>query len=191
MIAVILYDDRDLAMKALARLKNAAHPLEGAVQWNVRPWRLDLLQYEALADAALAELAAAALVVVAADPKQPFPGWLANWLDRWAGCRQVQDAAVAVFGAGSGNMPGMEAAPGLAQIAERHGLEFIHGLSCANAADRQSEDELTEIRAKLNAPKLGGGGGETRERFASAPQWDRRGGKDRCEVKNATRKGDF
>ncbi len=127
MNAVIIYDDLDFASKAQALLGCAAHRADEALLWTVKPWRLDLLILPLTADEALKDAAEAHLIVFAVRSQADLPPRLLDWLEKWAGCRQVQDAALAVFDGGNGDMLSGTAAPELSQFAERHGLSFILG----------------------------------------------------------------
>jgi len=56
---------------------------------------------------------------------QSFLPWLVDWLERWAGCRQVKDAALAVWDGGNAVSRSARATPELSQFAGRHGLSLI------------------------------------------------------------------
>jgi len=92
--AAIIYDDFDFAARTVALLERAAVRSEEAMQWDVRPWRLDLLNRSSLADAALAETFDADLMVVALSKTHLLPDALLEWLEHWAERRHVEDAAV-------------------------------------------------------------------------------------------------
>jgi hypothetical protein len=127
MNAVIVYDDVEFASKAKTMLGSAAHRADAALLWTVKPWRIELLLLPPTAARALRDAAEAHLIVLAVRrPADPSPRLL-DWLEQWAGCRQVQDAALAVFDGGSGDRLSGAAAPELSQFAERHGLSFIFG----------------------------------------------------------------
>ena len=95
--AVIIYDDFDFAARTAALLERAAVRSDEAMQWDVKPWRLDLLKPSSLADAALAETADADLIVVTLSKTHLPPDILLNWLEHWAERRQVRDAALMVL----------------------------------------------------------------------------------------------
>jgi tRNA A37 threonylcarbamoyltransferase TsaD len=48
-----------------------------------------------------------------------------DWLERWARCRQVQEAALAVWGGGSADTRLARPTPELSQFARHHGLSLI------------------------------------------------------------------
>ena len=50
---------------------------------------------------------------------------LLDWLERWARCRQVQEAALAVWDSGSADTRSARATSELSQFAGRHGLSLI------------------------------------------------------------------
>lgn len=125
MNAIIFYDLFDSAVRAKANLESAMHQVDETTQWNVRPWRLDLLTLPASADVALEEATDADLIVLAISQPQFLPIWLPDWLEQWAARRQVQEAALAVWDGGNGRLHSAPAARGLSQFAERHGLSLI------------------------------------------------------------------
>lgn len=95
--AAIIYDDFDFAARTAALLERAAMRSDEAIEWDVKPWRLDLLKPSSLADAALAETADTDLIVVALRKTHLLPNALLDWLDRWAERRQIRDAALMVL----------------------------------------------------------------------------------------------
>src|SRR5882672_6063426 len=101
MKALIIYDDFDSAFKANATLQHSAQKADCAVQWNIRPWRVDLLKFPPTADEALTEALDAHLIVFAGHSAQSLPFWLERWLEQWAKLRRVKDAALAVVSAGN------------------------------------------------------------------------------------------
>jgi hypothetical protein len=50
-----------------------------------------------------------------------------DWLERWAKCRQVQEAALAVWDGGNTGTPSAQAEPELSQFTGRYGLSLIFG----------------------------------------------------------------
>lgn len=95
--AAIIYDDFDFAARTAALLERAAVRADEVVQWDVKPWRLDLLKPSALADAALVETADADLVVITLSRTHLLPDTLLDWLERWAERRKTPDAALMVL----------------------------------------------------------------------------------------------
>jgi len=125
MNAVVLYDTFDFAAKANAMLERAAHWTDEAMHWSVKPWRVDMLKLPPAAEAALAEAAEAHLMVLELRQVPSLLPWLGDWLERWAACRQVQDAALAVWDGGNAVSRSARATPELSQFAGRHGLSLI------------------------------------------------------------------
>jgi hypothetical protein len=125
MKALIIYDDFASAARASATLQQSAQSPAASVQWNIIPWRLDLLKFPPTAEEALTEALGAHLVVFAGPCAQWIPVWLQNWLDHWAKCRRISDAALAVFGAGNARVLAPLATSGLSGFAKRHGLSLI------------------------------------------------------------------
>jgi hypothetical protein len=127
MNAMIIYKECGSAGKANALLKRASDRADGATQWSVKPWRLDMLYWPPLAQDAQRDEAKAHLIVLAVGGRAEVPPRLLNWLEGWAGCRQVQDAALAVFDGGNGDAFSVTATPTLCEFAQRYGLSFIFG----------------------------------------------------------------
>lgn len=126
MNAVIIYDKSDFAAKAKAMLERAAYRPDETTFWNLKPWRMDMLALTPAAEAALVEAAEAHLIVLAVHQVQPL---LIDWLERWAKCRQVQEAALAVWDGENTDRLSISprATPELSQFAGRHGLSLLFG----------------------------------------------------------------
>src|ERR1035441_1958243 len=122
MNAVIIYDRLDFAAKAKAMLERAVHETGETTDWSVKPWRVDMLKLPAAAEAALAEAAEAHLIVLAVRQVQSL---LVDWLQRWARCRKVPEAALAVWDGGDADTRSARASPELSQFAGYHGLSLI------------------------------------------------------------------
>ena len=125
MNAVIIYDRFDFAAKARAMLERAAHETDETTHWSVKPWRVDMLKLSPVAETALAEAAEAHLIVLAVRQVQSLLPWLMDWLERWASRRQIQEAALGVFGGTNANALSAPATTELSRFAERHGFSFI------------------------------------------------------------------
>jgi hypothetical protein len=125
MNAVVIYDKSDFAVKANAMLERAAHGMGKTTHWRIKLWRVDVLKLLPAAEAALAEAAEAHLILLAMLQAQSLAPWLVHWLERWAGCRRVQEAALAVWDGGNAETLSARATPELSQIAGRHGLSLI------------------------------------------------------------------
>jgi hypothetical protein len=125
MKAVIIYDEGHLAESTNAMLARAASRAGGASRWIITPWRGDMLLFPPSADAVLKDAAQAHLIVLAIRIRPDLPSWLLNWLETWAGRRQVQGAALAVFSGGNGDVLSATVTPELSRFAERHGLSLI------------------------------------------------------------------
>jgi hypothetical protein len=125
MNVVIIYDQFDFALNAKAILERVVHWTDETMQCSVKPWREDLLKLPSTAEAALAEPAEARLIMFAVRQVRLHLPWLGDWLERWARCRQVQEAALAVWDGGNADTRPARAAPELSQFAARHGLSLI------------------------------------------------------------------
>jgi len=122
---VIIYDKFDLAAKVNVMLEGAAHRMGETTRWRVKPWRVEMLKLPPAAEAALAEAVEAHLIMLAVRQIQSLLPWLVDWLERWATCRQVQEAALAVWDGENAATRSARAAPELSQFAGRHGLSLI------------------------------------------------------------------
>ena len=127
MNAVVIYEECDSARRANALLKRAAERADGTMQWSVKPWRLDLLNWPPLAQEALGDAAEAHLMVLALRGGPELPSGLLEWLEAWAVQRQVPSAALALFAGRSGDTLSPTAMPELSEFAQRHGLSLIVG----------------------------------------------------------------
>ena len=132
MKALIIYDSFAAGAKANAALKHSTENLAFNVQWNVRPWRLDMLRFTPTLELAMAEALGAHLIVLASHSSQPFPVWLLTWLDHWAKCRHVVEATLAVFCTGKAMPFSSSTTSHLADFARRCGLGllFVDGDEC-------------------------------------------------------------
>jgi hypothetical protein len=126
MNALIIYDSFAAAAKANATLKHSTDNLAFDVQWNIKPWRVDMLKFPPTAEEALTEALDAHLIVLAGRIAQPLPAWLLTWLEHWAKCRHVGEAAMAVFGIGKAVQISLLATSNLADFAKQHGLGLFY-----------------------------------------------------------------
>lgn len=87
---------------------------------------MDMLALPPAAETALVEAAEAHLIVIAVQKVQPL---LIDWLERWANCRQVQEAALAVWDGTNADRLTIStcATPELSQFTGRHGLSLLFG----------------------------------------------------------------
>jgi len=125
MKTLLIYQDLASAASANTALQHSARRADVGVQWNIKQWRVDMLKYPPTAAEALTDAADAHLIVFVGRCAQSFPFWLEQWLEHWAKCRQIEDAALAVFGEGSADAPSISVTLELLQFATRHGLNFI------------------------------------------------------------------
>ena len=123
--ALIIYDKCDFAAKAKEMLERVAHRMAESTHWSVKPWRADMLKLPLAAEAALTEAAEAHLILLAVRQVQSLLPWLVDWLERWAKCRQVPEAALAVWDGGNPGTPSARAEPELSQFTGRYGLSLI------------------------------------------------------------------
>jgi hypothetical protein len=154
MKALIIYDDFHSAIKANASLQYSAHKADLAVQWDIHPWRVDMLKFPPTADEALTEGLDAHLIVFAGHSAQSLPFWLERWLEQWAKHRRVKDAALAVIGAGSSEaLSSASAKPDLSQFARRHDLNIIFDDDLASIPS-SIEDRPLSVEGHLHEQEL-------------------------------------
>jgi hypothetical protein len=138
--ALLIYDDFPSAVKASAALHHSAHYANAGVRWNIRPWRVEMLKFPPTAEEALTEALDAHLIVFAGPRARSLPFWLQDWLEHWAKCRRIQDAALAVFCEGSDDALSGTATPELSRFAADHGLNFAFDRSKSNRSSAWARD---------------------------------------------------
>jgi hypothetical protein len=126
MNAIIIHDDFELAAKTNGFLGHVMPHADKTAQWHVKPWLVNLLALKGIADAALSDAVDAHLIVLALHQSESLPACLPGWLEQWAVCRQVQDAALAVWDGGEGGKLSSTTTPELARFAQHHGLSFMY-----------------------------------------------------------------
>ena len=122
MNSVIVYDTVDYAAKAKAMLERAAQRAGETTHCSVKPWRVDMLELPPAAEAALVEAAEAHLIMLAVRQVQSH---LVDWLERWAACRQVREAALAVWHGEAAEPHCARATTEWSKFADRHGLILL------------------------------------------------------------------
>ena len=125
MKALIIYDDFAKTVKANAALEQSAQYSDVSVQWNITLWRVDMLKWPLAAETALTEAIDAHLIVFVGRCAQSPPVWLEHWLEHWAKCRQIENAALAVYCEGSSDALLLPVSLELSRFAMRHGLSFL------------------------------------------------------------------
>ena len=130
----LLYDDFELARRAKLRLDAAAARC-GEVQYQVTPWRSDLLEQPAWADAALAEALDADLMLLALGHTVFLPPALQRWLEVWATCRTVPDAAAGLLVPAKTSHATLLLGSELESFARRHGLTWLAELQSSQRPD--------------------------------------------------------
>ncbi len=144
MNAMIIYKEHGSAERANGLLHRAPDWVDATTRWTVKLWRLDMLNWPPLAQDAQRDAAEAHLIVLALGCCAELPAGLLNRLEAWARRRWVENAAVAVFYAGSSDALSATATPKLSEFVRRHGLSLI----CGNADP--AEDERAELWADLH-----------------------------------------
>ncbi len=102
-----------------------------------------MLKFPAAATEALIEARDAHLMLFAGGFPGSLPVWLLDWLARWAGVRQIKDAALAATAGTNGGTPSMMMRSVLRQFALEHGLPFIIGPKVVHEDERQFFEEET------------------------------------------------
>lgn len=125
MKALIIYDNFFSAAKANTALQHSEQNADLVVQWSIRPWRVDMLKFPPTAEEALTEALDAHLIVFAGRIARSLPFWLQDWLEHWAKCRQIKDAALAVIGMEIEEPLSAAAKSDLSQFARRHDMNLL------------------------------------------------------------------
>jgi hypothetical protein len=125
MKALIIYDDFAKTVNANAALQHSARYSGVSVQWNITLWRVDMLNCPPAAETALTEAIDAHLIVFVGRCAKWPPLWLEHWLEHWAKCRQIENAALAVYCEGSSDGLSLSVSPELSRFAIRHGLNVL------------------------------------------------------------------
>lgn len=84
-----------------------------------------MLRFQSVANEALREATDSDLIVLAGSRGYSLSPWLKEWLDDWASCRQVRDAALAFVEDGSSAPSPATKESELFRFAESHNLGFI------------------------------------------------------------------
>jgi hypothetical protein len=146
MKAFIIYDDFSLTVKASFTLQRVAHHRDVKVRWDIRPWRVDVLQLPPTSDEALVDASDVHLIVFAGRCALSLPTGLAEWLERWAMNREIPDAALAVMVGENADVLPVPPASGLARFAVQYGLSFIY--DAAGAVEETSEFFAGNLRRR-------------------------------------------
>jgi hypothetical protein len=125
MKAVIIYQDFTSAVKANGALQHSEQHSDVHVRWNIRPWRVDMLKCPPTADEALEDAMDAHLIVFAGCCTRSISHCLQDWLEKWAECRQIEAAALAIFAGENSDKLSTSAALHLSQFVKHHGLSVI------------------------------------------------------------------
>jgi len=124
MKAMVIYDSFVLAAKANSLLQSAAGKSSCELEWDIKPWRANLLNLPGFMDEARAEGNEARLIVIALENLNSLPFWLEQWLEEWAVERKFEEAALAVLSPDPrGNLAFF---PQAYRLASRQGLTFIY-----------------------------------------------------------------
>ena len=148
MKALIIYDDLATAVKANNALQHSALNSGFALQWNVNPWQIDMLKSFPTAEEALTDALDAHLIVIASPNEKSSASWFRGWLEHWAKCRQIKEAALALFGIGYADRLVAPAMDEFTKLARSHGLTLIFD------DGRRGEDQSNFIEYSLQGQKL-------------------------------------
>jgi hypothetical protein len=122
---LIIYQDVTDAVKANAALQQATLSPNVYVEWSIRPWPVNMLKFPPAAAEALADATDAHLIVFAGGCVRSSSYCLQDWLEQWAGRRQIQTAALAIIDTRGVDKLSRSVASDLYQFANRHGLSMI------------------------------------------------------------------
>jgi hypothetical protein len=125
MKALIIYDDFDLAIKTSATLRQRADQSDLAIEWQISPWRANVLKFPVVATEALMDAADAHLILFAGFCARPIHPRLMDWLERWVRLRLVKDAVLAMVAASESGGICLSDSTDIAGFANQHGLGFV------------------------------------------------------------------
>jgi len=149
--AVIIYDDFDSATRATALLERVGRRADEAIQWDLKPWRFEVLKRPALAALTVAVAANADLIVLALGRKDSTRAELLDWLKNWAENRRIADAALLALP--SGEFPTPSASwDELAAFAEAQGLMFLDPNGVGHDGNRAPHDGRWRRRSVTARP---------------------------------------
>jgi len=95
--AVIIFDNRALAARAITTLENAGNNVGEAIKWDIKSWEYDVLNRPDLIGVTIAVAANADLIVLALDRMHNPSDELLDWLEHWSEHKLVEDAAIMAF----------------------------------------------------------------------------------------------
>ena len=125
MKALLIYQDVASAAKVNTALLRSAQNLDFAVQWTIRPWRVDMLKFPPTAEEALTDATDVHLIIFVGRCAQSFPFWLEHWLEHWAKCRHFGEASLGVIDSSRIDTVATAIASQLTSFAKCHGLGFV------------------------------------------------------------------
>lgn len=96
MKSMVIYDRFTSAVRAVTILRHSLSLARVDAQWDIKPWRVDVLRLPSAAEEALLESVDADLIVFAALRASRLPKWLKEWLDCWSVRRQSKESALIV-----------------------------------------------------------------------------------------------
>jgi hypothetical protein len=151
MKALIIYDDFASAARANAALQQSARNLDHSMEWEVIPWRSEVLKYPESAAEMLTDALDAHLIVITARSAQSTPLGLKCWLNHWAKCRRIKSAAVALVTEGSTFLLSALAGDEMPTLADQHGFSIFFDKS-QNPEDKINIIALSSIEPRLLPP---------------------------------------
>lgn len=95
--AVIIFDSRPLAARAITALENAATGIGESIKWDIKSWQSAALKRSDLMGVTVAVAADADLIVLALDKVRNASDELLDWLEHWSEHRRVEDSAIMAF----------------------------------------------------------------------------------------------
>jgi hypothetical protein len=125
MKAIIICDDFAFMAQAGLALRRAGSRTKASSRWTIKSWPVNATNRSAMADTILVKAADAHLIVIPARRAHSPPGWLREWLERWAALRKIQDAALAVIDDGIEAGFDKTVSAELTALARKHGLSLI------------------------------------------------------------------
>lgn len=146
--AVIIFDSRPLAARAITSLENAAVGAGEGIEWDIKSWQAEILKRSDLAGITVAVAADADLIILALEKMDGAPIELLDWLERWSEHSRIEDAAVMAIYSDDSPPPFLNE---LKWFAEWRGLNFLES---RDAPVPENVVRLGHLKPSANAPAM-------------------------------------
>lgn len=155
--ALIIYDNYSLAADAQRNLEHAAELTgETTTRENVAVCPVDRFKQASRALEMLHHAADAHLIVIALGRTVALPAHLLDWLAAWAAHRQVEEAAIAIFGGENHTLLSPAAIDELSRFAKGNGLGLVRGQASPLSKEIEPDPRHRDKHDATLVPELHG-----------------------------------